>query len=102
MNVEGTKTLTYACGCRCLIFQLFSVDLQTVVGTLLFPSDFAPGWVRQLCAVDLIKLPSVQCLSRQNTKNLCGQALIFIKEDSHIPCQNFNELCKMKILKWSF
>ena len=80
MNVEATKALTYACG-GVLIFQLFSVDLQIVVGTLLFPSIFCPGWVRQLCAVDLIKLPSVQCLScRQNTKTFVQASFNFHKE----------------------
>ena len=65
------------------------------------------GFTRQLYAVDLIKLPSVQCLScRQNIKNLCRRVIIFIKKDSHILCQNI-KLCKMRIpnlelYKWSF
>ena len=77
---------------------MFSVDLQTVVGTLLFPSVFCPGVGKTTLrgGPDQIAKCAVFILSPKHP-NLCERVLILIKKYSHIPCQNFNKLCKMKI-----
>ena len=69
-----------------------------MVGTLLFPSVFCPGVSKTTLrgGPDQIAKCAVFILSPKHP-NLCGRILTFIKKDSHIPCQNFNKVCKMKI-----